>query len=859
VEGYQPTTSPAFIAPTAVTAREGNVAVVGQPRMAKGHPCTLWDQEDVDRLKGMLQTSKALQEEYARLKADMDKRIAQPLGVPEPKQGPDGGWLFPGDMEQFKDGSYYKECRANAAAISDLGTMYVLAGEEKYGEFCKKMLLAYANSYAKYGHPMRRGQKWTEQAYRSATDGRLTGQFLEDGGWLIQVARAYDLVYNLPSWTADERKAVRDDLFEAIAHEFVADITDPGSYVNATHNRAAICTCGVLMAGYAADDEKLINYGLYGKGGTKDRPTGGVFGAHFSERCIDVDGMWNEGAMGYQFMAAGALVNDAEMLWRHGMDMYRYRDGALKGLFDAALAFAYPDLTFPATHDSGHGSFFTEWDTDIHHTYEYAYLRYQDPHYLAILTKTQPHLRLSIHHGPTSVIFDREGLPKPPPLPCQSANFTSVGYGILRLPAVGGTASLLLEYGPSRSHGHPSKLNLDLFALGDVLVPDPGSVFPYSYPLDGNWYHASAGHSIVIVDEKEQIFFGNRYLFRSLPEAEAEQLVYGPAATMGVERAWSDTVYPGVTQDRALFLTSNYVADLFGTFSAASHKYDMAWHIRGEMTSDLKLEPLEWADPALGYNSLTNVRHTTTDKAWSATVKLKGGTARLLVAAGPQTEVIAADGYYRYAKGDEKVPALYGRRTANTTVYGSALDIPNAKDGYVKAVTQEGGLEAGFALLKVETAKGTDLCFVAYRPGVYKAGDLETDAQQALVLMDGSTAPRSEASGSKTGSPPSGANVRAMYLGGGKSLQVAGAAILRSEPGLAYIEKLESGAYVLANPSPSAATVTVKLPALAGLEAFNLDVKGQRSGPATVAKSAEAGSYTVQLAPGAKVEFSPKG
>ena len=47
-----------------------------------------------------------------------------------------------------------------------------------------------------------------------------------------------------------------------------------------------ICNAGVLMAGYATDDEKLINYGLYGKGGTKEKPVGGVLGMHFGPDCI---------------------------------------------------------------------------------------------------------------------------------------------------------------------------------------------------------------------------------------------------------------------------------------------------------------------------------------------------------------------------------------------------------------------------------------------------------------------------------------------------------------------------------------------------------------------------------------------
>ena len=100
--------------------------------------------------------------------------------------------------------------------------------------------------------------------------------------------------------------------------------------------------------------------------------------------------------------------------------------------------------------------------------------------------------------------------------------------------------------------------------------------------------------------------------------------------------------------------------------------------------------------------------------------------------------------------------------------------------------------------------------------------------------------------------------VKAMYLGGGKLLKAGGAALERSEPGLACIEKADTGAYVLANPSPSDATVTVTFKPLAAMEAFNLDIAGRRIGAATVSPAA-AHSLSVQLKAISKVEFAPKG
>jgi len=109
--------------------------------------------------------------------------------------------------------------------------------------------------------------------------------------------------------------------------------------------------------------------------------------------------------------------------------------------------------------------------------------------------------------------------------------------------------------------------------------------------------------------------------------------------------------------------------------------------------------------------------------------------------------------------------------------------------------------------LEVQTVKGTDVCFAAYRAGMYKVGGLETDAVQAFVQMDGS-------------------KVQAMYLAGGQTLKAAGATIERSEPGLAYVERLADGTYMVGNPSPSSATVTVTLPGVTEAMPFRVQFEG---------------------------------
>ena len=804
---YDVKASPENLVPTGGSAAEGKVEVVGQPRMTQGHPCTLWDEEDIAHYKEMLKTSKELQAQLAGLKTSMDIRMTLPFGIPQPVKGPDGQWMHLIDNKVSPNGQTYGAIHNQLALdIANLGAVYVLTGEEKYAEFCKKLLLAYADAYPNYGIGARPGFNHDPS--------KVFDQRLSDATWLIQVARGYDLIHNLPSITPEERKHIEDDLVRANGRH----ITENHAAVEAPTNWSAIDTCAVLTAGYACDDAKLINIAYYGLQGTAEKPTGGLFERHFTEP-IDVDGMWAEGAMGYQFMALQALVMDAEELWHHGIDMYRYHNCALKRLFDSPLQFCYPDLTTPATHDSGRDSI-VGGDSYV---YEYAYRRYRDPSYLLILNQTGRHLDAHFQQFPVSVLYDRDPKEKQPAVECKSVNFFGVGYGITRITTPAGITSLLLEYGPNRSHGHPDKLCLDLYAFNDQLMMDPGSIW-YELPLYQQWYHSTLAHNTLVVDERNQIMCG------------ATQLVYAPADTMGMQRASCRDAYPGVIMDRATFMTADYVADLFGAFASLQRRYDLAWHIRGEFASDLKLDPTTLPEPReVGYVALTNVRKAApSDKAWSATVTREGNVARFLAAGGTPTEVIVGDGHY----GLETPPAILERRETAATVYGNVIDISGGKEGCVKRVKQEGGLDAGYGLLKVETAKGADLCFASYRPGTYKAGGLETDAQQAFVVMDGRA-------------------VRAMYLGGGKLLKAGKAALERSEPGLACIEKAETGAYVLANPSPSDATVTVTFAPLAAMEAFNLDIAGRRTGAATV--SAAAGSFSVQMKAASRVEFAPKG
>jgi len=870
MEGYDVRSSPADIAPTVATRTE-TVEVFGQPRMTKGHPNAYWDQQDIDHYKEMLKTSKELQMQFAALKGDMDKRIAEPINIPPPQKGADGKWLFPGEYfpavvlkggrKDTPQNRFETSFLRDADAVSDLGTVYALTGDEKYAAYARNLLLAYAHC-----------NEWgTSPIWNLRSEAGMAGVLFGEAFGMMSWARGYDLIYNLPSWTKEDRVQLHDDFFRpmALTMLYPASLdTDTPYYASHRTNRSLFGCVSVLLDGCATDDQELINAALYGvhptitkvdpveaahfpvpkvwEAGSAENPSYGLLTRYVAPDCIR-GGMWVEPSLGYAFYTLGSMVGAAEVLWHHNIDLYRHNNAILKNMFDSPILLSYADLTEPGM-GPGRKSLL---DYKVSTLYEYAYRRYRDPRYLAIINhpgeaRSTRSLRLSPSgNAPPSVLFDLDPKDVTTLGTMPSANWPTVGPGVLRVPASsdqGLQQCLTLLSGVTASKSAPDKLKIELFALDDILMPSPGVNFPFHNTIVPPWYHCTVAQNTLTVDEKSQEF----YYSNPRSTAHADQVVFAPAATIGMQRAWSDSVYPGVTMDRAVFMTPNYFADIFGAFSKTPHKYDLAWHIRGEVSSALKFDSMTFPAPmGEGYDVFTNVRHASVpDQPWSITFTRDTHLARLHAASAKDAQVIVADGGLFHdvvvradSPKDPTAPTILERREASSTVYGNALDYSDRKDGYVKGVEQAGGLDAGYGLLKVQTVKGTDLCFAAYRPGTYKVGGLETDSQQAFVQMDGP-------------------KVRAMYLAGGQSLAGFGVTLQRGAPGLAYVEKLANGGYVVGNPSSSDATVTITFPALVGLKAFNLDAQDKQTGPATVGKGSASNSISLQLKASSRVEFA---
>ena len=184
------------------------------------HPNTLWDQEDIDHYKEMLKTSRELRSQFLTLKGRIDERILRPLDIPPPQRRADGGWLYPGDYFPPFPGApaeddpvtrFRRYLSRDGEAISDLGTVYALTGDEKYAKYARELLLAYSNC-SRYGSPK-------SLDYRRNLG--LAGMFLNDAIILQKIARGYDIVYSSPVFSAQDHNQIHDELLLPLASEML--------------------------------------------------------------------------------------------------------------------------------------------------------------------------------------------------------------------------------------------------------------------------------------------------------------------------------------------------------------------------------------------------------------------------------------------------------------------------------------------------------------------------------------------------------------------------------------------------------------------------------------------------------------
>ncbi len=523
------------------------------------------------------------------------------------------GWPYDDVVISFRH-------RRNLDAISTLGMAYAFTGEEKYAERVRALLLAYAEKYAGYELHNTRGQV-------SKSAGRIFAQTLDEAVTIIKAATGYDLVRGSNCFTASDRESIEEKFFRASVETIRRNRAGKSNW-QSWHNGA------IAVVAVALRDTSLLDAAINGDHG---------FLFQMDESVLD-DGMWYEGAVAYHFYALSAHAYVLEAARHAGVDLYRLE--TVRKMFDGPLAQLYPDLTYPAINDSDRRSIH-----EARASYELAFARYGDARYAA---------PISGRDTVNALLYGAESIPAAslPRLP--SANLEATGLAALRSwtdPPV----TVMLDYGPhGGGHGHPDKLNLMVFALGDELVPDPGRL-AYSVPAHQTWYKQTVSHNTVVVDEKSQA------------ACEGTLLAFQTGDAAHIVRASSTEAYPGVVLDRTVALTDDYVLDLVVVNSEDEHTYDLVYHVRGKFEPEFDLEPAEgWPESVPGYSHFSSVRKGHPRTPFTARWISENGMLKMTFCADRNVEAICADGLGNPPQ--EVVPAIMLRVSGRKAAFAALIE-----------------------------------------------------------------------------------------------------------------------------------------------------------------------------------------
>ena len=563
--------------------------------------------------------------------------------------------VSPVDGQVFSGGVYdaawlYLTHTRIADAALDLALAFRLTGDERYGRAAAAILLGYAERYPA-----------TVEHGSWAGKGRMMGQSLDEAVWAIALLRAYDLIKDWGVLSDDDQARIEQELFRPVA-ELLRKQTSQIHNIHSWHNAA------IAMIGLTVGDPELVNFAV-------SHPASGYI-AQVTQGVMD-DGFWYEGSIGYHFYTISSLQHLVVALRAAGLEIPH--EDRLKMMYLAPILYADPEMGLPSLNDSAPGStLYGQADF-----YEFAAGWWDEPQFARVLAEaytTGGRTRSSLNallYGPGDVA---QAAVEAQPLP--SHNFEASGIGILRR----GDSYVLLKYGPhGGGHGHPDKLGMVLYGLGEPLSKDLGTP-GYGVPLTQTWYRQTVSHNTIVVDERTQQ--PTQGTLRAWVEGEDFDAI--TAASTGA--------YPGVELQRTLILTGDLLVFVDRAASGQVHTFDWVYHAEGrwDLAASRGFAATRLQDSPFsgdGYQHLANVQRAPVDGAWRVGwITPKNNRYSLWMAAGPGTELFLAEGPSNPA--DRQRPAVIVRRRGERTLWAGVFDL-SGKEIVQDVALLERGDEAG--------------------------------------------------------------------------------------------------------------------------------------------------------------------
>ena len=459
-------------------------------------------------------------------------------------------------------GPPYDDCRRSSVhreiskTAAQAAIVYRITGEKDFFEYARKTLMWYADNYDKFAvHGAHAGK------------GRIREQSLDEATQLVLLAQAYwDIC---PDLSGEDRKTIAEGYLLPDA-KFIHSQTRTIHNIHSWHNAA------VGLVGFAVGDAELITAAVDGKYGLKQQ----------IQKGIKPDGFWFEGSISYHFYTISSL--QPLYLAAKGQGYPLEGTEKFRLMYTAPVDFTFDNGEFPANNDGWPGNKLYAMES----YYEITAGLWGDAQVVKLLNSIYAR---GIRSSQNALLYGPATLPKAVTSPPRSVLFEDSGIAMLRNDSV----NAYLKFGPyGGGHDHNDRLNLILFANGNVIVPDLGTS-GYGISLNGRWFRSSAAHNMLVVDGKRQANCGGYLL------SYADDKVCA-----GVKDA-----YKGVDIRRKVVLFDNGVKDVVTVESENIHQYDLFYHVRGKLQScNVSLTPAEPFKESNGYNMLKDLRKGTAGK-----------------------------------------------------------------------------------------------------------------------------------------------------------------------------------------------------------------------------------------------------
>lgn len=339
-------------------------------------------------------------------------------------------------------------------ACVTLGKAWRISGEEAFAREVWRIL----SRYAELTPGWQRHDRWGRTGLMAVIGGKRYAQSLDDATGIIELARAYDLIYDWPGIDETARQRVERDLFRETADSihrlyFVYD----GKNNHMTWYNAAVAIVGTVIG-----DRPCLERALRGSKGLRWQLMNSVTS----------EGLWYEGTLSYHFYALQAVMVTLEAARAVGVDV-SVENEQTRRMFLVPLRLAYPDGTLPAINDGDRVSL-----KGYRRIYERAAALFDDAA-IRSFAAGDP-----LPERPSEVLSD-------------------AGLAYLRQWGENPVMAIL-DFGQHGGHhGHPDKLNLLLFAAGKELFPDIGRL-SYRCAEYETWARQTVAHNTVVLGRRSQ-------------------------------------------------------------------------------------------------------------------------------------------------------------------------------------------------------------------------------------------------------------------------------------------------------------------------------------------------------------------